>query len=250
MTLFVSTSLVFQIYYLFCTECCTVRNAVVFFCLLIFVHIWSVCTARCVVIGQVEDAASAAMLGRDTNRYCLFLMMTDGCADLRTLKNIMALYFKWVLTVEFGIYSCKVWVSQCVCVCVWICDKEWEFTCVCMCNGVYVPWDICAVLSVLLSWFISHTVFIIFAISKNWYTLQLKRRCSNVLTHAHTHTHTLQRCGHVMTLHAGLLLHTAEMLIVLKAKFCFSVPYKMTQKNLLHRSQRRGNFADWLNFVF
>ena len=60
------------------------------------------------MIGQVEDAASAAMLGRDTNRYCLFLMMTDGCADLRTLKNIMALYFKWVLTVEFGIYSCKV----------------------------------------------------------------------------------------------------------------------------------------------
>lgn len=57
--------------------------------------------SRCVVIGQVEDGASVSMSGNggsDTNKYCLFLMMTDGSANLCTLKNIMALYFKWVLT--------------------------------------------------------------------------------------------------------------------------------------------------------
>ena len=98
------------------------------------------------MIGQVEDAASAAMLGRDTNRYCLFLMLTNGCADLRTLKNIMALYFKWVLTVVFGIYSRTVSVSQCVCVCVYEPVTKNEsllvYACaiVCMCYGIYVQY--------------------------------------------------------------------------------------------------------------
>ena len=67
---------------------------------------------------------------------------------------------------------------------------------VCMCYGIYVQYC-------LFSSPDSFLILFLFATLKNWYTLQLKRRCSNALTHVrtrtHTHTHTQQRCGHVMT---------------------------------------------------